>query len=110
MLGDEQRLEAAVAVARHLDAQRPVLGQHRLAAGAVAVVGRLLGLGRAGRVAQVVRQLGAQRTLDQRLLERHRTSLTASALMGPVTNWSISSLGIDGNAAVGRGLLRSCLA
>src|SRR5580765_8413396 len=27
-------------------------------------------------------------------------SLTASPVMGPVTNWSISSLGIDGNAAI----------
>ena len=32
----------------------------------------VLGLGRPGPVAQVMRQLGTQGTLDQRLLERHR--------------------------------------
>ena len=39
-LGIKHRLERALPVARHLDAQRPVLGQHGLAAGAVAMVAR----------------------------------------------------------------------
>ena len=72
VLGDQDRLEAALAVARHLDAHRTSVGQHSLGAGAVAVVARILGLGRARRVAQVVAELGAQRALDQRLLERQR--------------------------------------
>jgi hypothetical protein len=48
VLGDEQRLEAAFAVARHLDAHRAVLGQHGLAAAAVAMVVRPRRLGRTG--------------------------------------------------------------
>lgn len=42
VLGDEQRLEGAIAIARHRYVQRAVVGQYRLAALAVAVVaGRL---------------------------------------------------------------------
>lgn len=37
VLGDQDRLERALPVARHLDTQRPVLVQHGLAAGAVAM-------------------------------------------------------------------------
>ena len=39
VLGDEQRLEAAVAIARHLHTQWTIVGEHRLGAGAVAVEG-----------------------------------------------------------------------
>jgi hypothetical protein len=54
VLGDQDRLERALPVARHLDTQRPILGQHGLAAGAVAMVARVIGLGRTRRVAQMV--------------------------------------------------------
>ena len=46
-----------------------------LADAAVAVVGRLGGLARAARIAQVVRQLAAQRALDERLLQRHHRGI-----------------------------------
>ena len=39
MLGDQDRGEGTVPVARQLHAHRAMLGQHRLAAGAVALVG-----------------------------------------------------------------------
>ena len=83
MLGDQHRLEATLAIARHLDAHGTFVGQHRLGAGAVAMVARVLGLGRAGRVAQVVPELGAERALDQRaFLNAIDAALTASALIG----------------------------
>ena len=40
MLRDEKRLEAALAVARHLDAQRAVLGQDSLSPDISSVAGR----------------------------------------------------------------------
>ena len=46
------------------------------------------------------RELGAQRRpLDLAFLNAMEAALTASALMGPVPNWSISSMGIVGSAA-----------
>lgn len=75
VLRDQQWLEGALAVARHLDAHQAVLGQHGLGTGAVAAVGGVFGLGCTGQVAQVVRQLGVQRALDERLLERQRGSV-----------------------------------
>ncbi|KVD46848.1 hypothetical protein WS61_10165 [Burkholderia sp. ABCPW 11] len=51
VLGDQDRLEAAVAITGHLDSDRAAIGDDRLAAGAVALV-RLTGrLGLARRVA-----------------------------------------------------------
>jgi len=47
----------------------------------------------------VVAELGAQSALNQRLLEGIDAALTASPVIGPLTNWSSSSLGIFGNAA-----------
>lgn len=44
VLGDQHRLDRALAVPRHLDAQRTVLGQHGLDAGTVAAVVRVLRL------------------------------------------------------------------
>jgi hypothetical protein len=79
VLGDEQRLERTIPVARHVDAQRAVLGQHGLATRAVALVAHGLGLDRAIRVAEVMAELGAQGTLDQCLLERHRRGVDGLA-------------------------------
>src|SRR5690606_27035677 len=83
VLGDQQRLEAAVSVARHLDADRAILGQHRLGTLAIALVADRRWLSGPGRVAQVMVHLTGQGALDQRLLEgqgrsidgfgRHRT-------------------------------------
>jgi len=69
VLGDQLRLEGAGAVPRHLDAQRALVGQHRLAAAAVAVVApAAVGVG------QVHAQLRPQRPLDHGLLQalKHR--------------------------------------
>jgi hypothetical protein len=72
VLGNEQRLEAAFTVARHVDAQRAILGQNRLASAAIAMVVHLGGLVATGCVTQVMAEFPAQRPLDQRLLEGHR--------------------------------------
>jgi leucyl aminopeptidase len=61
-----------LAVPRHPDAQRPVVGQDRLAVVAVAMVGGRLGLLHPRGVAQVVAHLGAQGAFDQGLLECSR--------------------------------------
>jgi hypothetical protein len=61
-LGHDLRLEAAVAIARHIDLDRSVLDQHRLSRGPVAVVARPAA-GRITLVAEMVRQLSAQRPL-----------------------------------------------
>jgi hypothetical protein len=64
MLGDQDQLEGAGAVAGNLDSNRSVPGQHRLAAVAVAVVDCLLGRLLMG---QVVAQFRLQGALDQRI-------------------------------------------
>src|SRR5690606_21025177 len=64
VLGDQLRLERPGAVAWHINAQRTIAGQHRLAAASVAAVAApTLGVG------QVKAQLGPQRPLDHGLLE-----------------------------------------
>ncbi|EVT85534.1 hypothetical protein Z046_12605 [Pseudomonas aeruginosa VRFPA09] len=69
MLGDQERGKAALAISGHVDTDRPLLGQHRLGPLAVALITHPLGLGCAGRVAQVMVQLTGQGPLDQGLLE-----------------------------------------
>ena len=70
MLADELRLESALAVAGNVDAQSARIGQHRLGALAVAVIGASpFGLGLAARVAQMMAHLGAQGALKNRLLK-----------------------------------------
>src|SRR5450755_1269480 len=64
--------ESSFPVARHLNAQWPIVGQHRLAAPAIAMIGRRLRLVGSGGVAQVVTHLRTQGAFDQRLLERPR--------------------------------------
>jgi hypothetical protein len=63
-LGDQLRLERALAVARSPDVDRPELGLHRLRRRAVADVAGAAGRRLPGRVAQVLAQLGAERRLD----------------------------------------------
>jgi hypothetical protein len=52
--------------------KRPFVGQHGLACRAVVVVADLAGFLGPGRVTHVMAEFGAQRPLDQRLLEGHR--------------------------------------
>src|SRR5208283_2386041 len=80
VLGNKQRLEAAVAVARCLDPDLAVTGQHRLAGAAVAVVGDVIGSVRPGLVAEVMAQLRVQSRLDQRLLEGDASRLDRFAV------------------------------
>ncbi|MCY1529164.1 hypothetical protein D9M68_642970 [compost metagenome] len=84
VLGDEHRLEAAGTVARHFDAQWPVACQNGLGTPAIALVAAAgLGLAGAAGVAQVVRHLGAQGALDERLLERGCRFVDRLARHGP---------------------------
>ena len=59
-LADEFGFEFSFPISRHLDAQRPVVGQNGLATLAVAVVGRRRRLVGTGGVTQVVVHLGPQ--------------------------------------------------
>ena len=69
VFGDEPRLKRALAIARHVDRQRALVGQDRLPARPIAMIGRVVGLGPAGRIAQMMRELAAQGALDDGLLE-----------------------------------------
>src|SRR5262249_29434275 len=69
VLADQARFKRAVAIARHRDRHRAIVGQDRLPARAVAVIGDVVRLRTAGRIAQMMRELTAQRALDQRLFE-----------------------------------------
>ena len=69
MLGDEPRLEAALAVTRHLDREGTIVGRHPLATGPIPMVGGVLGLTAPGRIPEVVRELAAHGALDDGFLE-----------------------------------------
>ncbi|KAJ3472525.1 hypothetical protein NLI96_g13326 [Meripilus lineatus] len=75
MLGNQQRFEAAVTIARYLDTDRAVLGQDCLGARAIALVAYGAWLGSARRVAEMVTHLAAQRSLDQCLLKGQRRGI-----------------------------------
>lgn len=68
---------------------RTVVGQDCLGTLAVAVVGCLTGLGRAGRITQVMRHFRAQNAEMIAFLNLRITASSASAVIGPVTNWSL---------------------
>jgi len=70
MLRDDLRLEAAVAIAWHLDAYWTVVGDDRLAGRPVAVVGLLGRLRLARRIAEVMAHLAPHGPLDDGLLQR----------------------------------------
>src|ERR1043165_9911242 len=69
VFADQPRLEGAVAIAGHLDPQRPVIGQHGLAAAPIAVIRGFVGFLAARRVPEMVCQLAPERALDDGLLE-----------------------------------------
>jgi len=75
VLANQLGFELARPIARDLDAYRTVVGEHRLGALAIAMVGRAGRLVGAGGVAQVVAHFGTQGALDQRLLEGRRRLL-----------------------------------
>jgi hypothetical protein len=78
VLRNQDRGKAAVAVARNLKAWRAFVGQHGLAARAVALVGRVFGAHGASWIAQVMSQFGTQCPLDQCLLEYVPSEWTAT--------------------------------
>jgi len=80
--GHDHRLEAADPVAWLLDPHRAVLGMHRLLAEAVAGVAGAARWRLTALVAQVVRQLGVHRPLDQALRQAVKQALRAGELLG----------------------------
>jgi hypothetical protein len=72
VFANQPGLKSTFPIARYIDAQRPVIGEHRLAALAVTVVSCCRRLVSARRVAQVVAHFSTERALDQRLLEGRR--------------------------------------
>ncbi len=78
MLGDEDRLETAVAIARQIDPERPVIGDERRATCAGALVGLAFGFRLPLRVAQMQIHFGAHRALNDRLVERQHQILNLS--------------------------------
>ncbi|EEF27747.1 conserved hypothetical protein [Ricinus communis] len=75
VFGDQDRLEAAVAVARQLDPDDATIGDDRLAAGAVALVGLASGFGSARRIPQMQIHLRTHRAFDNRLVKRQHQIL-----------------------------------
>jgi len=69
VFADQPGLERAFAIARHVQTERAIIGQHRLAAGPIAMIGVVVRPLATRRVAEVMRQLAAQCALDDRLLE-----------------------------------------
>src|SRR5207237_9214684 len=66
---DQSRLKTALAIARDVDRQRTIVGEHGLLARAVAMIAALLGLDAARRIAQMMRQLAAPGAFDDGLLK-----------------------------------------
>ena len=84
MLGHDPRLERGVAVTRQLDPERPVDRAQRLLRDAVAPVRLPLRRLRAGRVAEMLPQLGAGRALDQTLAQLVDQPIRAGQLLRPL--------------------------
>jgi len=75
VFGNQQRFEAAVTVARHLDTDRAVFGQDCPGARAVALVGDGSRFHGTGRIAEMMVHLATQRPLDQGLLQGQRRGI-----------------------------------
>lgn len=75
VFGNQDRLEATVAVPRQFNPERAVIRDDGLAAGTVALVGLAFGFGLARRIAQMPVHLGAHRALDDGLVERQHQVL-----------------------------------
>ena len=82
VLGNQLRLEAALAVAGHLDRQRAELALERLAAAAVAGVAGRVGHRRMPVVAEVLGHLGVQRLLHQQLGQLLEQAVLADQVLG----------------------------
>jgi len=94
VLGDEDRLERAVAVAGNLDPDGPVVGEDRLGRGAVSVIVLTGGLRLAASIAEVVRHLALHGPFDDGLLEREAEPVDICGGHGPLDDL-IQELGGD---------------
>jgi len=92
VLPDEPRLKAPVAVAGHVDPQRSVIGRHRLADCAIAVIRGVVQLLAARRITQMVRQLADERALDNRFLESTDRRIELLKRYRPLANELIENL------------------
>ena len=81
-LGDQLRLEAAGAIARHGNLDLAILRQDRLRARPVAAVAGAPAGGIALLVAQMLGQLGPKRSLDQPLLQLFEQPILAGQVFG----------------------------
>src|SRR5580700_10554032 len=80
--GDQLRLEAAGAIARHRNPDLAILGQDRLRARPVPAVALAASGGIASLVAEMLGQLGAKRTLDQCLFELLEKTIGPRQILG----------------------------
>jgi hypothetical protein len=80
-LGDQLRLEAASAIARHRDLDLAVFGQDGLRADPIAAVAPATSCGIALLIAEMLGQLRSQRTLDQRLLQPPKQPIIAGQVL-----------------------------
>lgn len=82
MLGHDQGFKCASAVARDVDPERASVGDERLAAAAVAMVGSACGFVFARRVAQMQAHFGVQGALDDRAFQTCREVVYFAAGQG----------------------------
>src|SRR5688572_12823310 len=95
MFANQLRLEAGLAITRHLNRYRTVVGENGLRTASVAMIGGELGLGLAGGAPEVIGQLCAQCPLDQGFLESARGAFDLRGRRWPSrTIWSRISAGI----------------
>jgi hypothetical protein len=79
-------------VGAHVHRQWPVVGQDRLAARPVSMIRRVVGLGAAGRIAQVMGQLATPRALDNGFLEAANGRLELLGRQRPLADKLIENL------------------
>src|SRR5207244_7945710 len=82
-------------IPRHLDRQRTVIRQDRFAARAVAMIGDLLRLAPAGRIAEVMGELAAEGALNDGFLEAADRRLQLLVRQRPLPNKLIEDLRQD---------------
>jgi hypothetical protein len=68
VLRDQQWIEIAVTIVRNINGQRPIIGQKRLGAPAVTVVGDILWLGLPSGIAQVMAHFRAQGAFNSSII------------------------------------------
>ena len=69
MFADQARLKRAVAIARNLNGDGAIVREDGFATRSIAVIGRGVGLGASRRIAEMMRELAAERPLDEGFFE-----------------------------------------